>query len=224
MKQRNDGRYVKVKTIDGRRVSFYSSEPTEKRAIRDIENQMLEYKEKAERGKTFREVADEWEENHYKSLQWQTIHRYKSLVAHLADYFRDEYIRRITVKDMNNFFARLAAQQFSTKSLKDQMSITKMIFRYALINEYVDNNVTQYLTTPKGTPKQQRSSLTDDEIRIICNNTDKDFGTLAYFLLYTGLRKGEALALTYGDIDVHNSVIHITKSLEHHSKNLYNDR
>ncbi len=32
MKRRADGRYVKVKTIDGKRVSFYSSEPTEKKS------------------------------------------------------------------------------------------------------------------------------------------------------------------------------------------------
>lgn len=63
--------------------------------------------------------------------------------------------------------------------------------------------------------QHQQIGLTDNEIRVICNNTDKDFGTLAYFLLYTGLRKGEALALTYGDIDFQNSVIHITKSLRH---------
>lgn len=217
MKQRNDGRYVKVKIINGKRVTFYSRESTERRALKDIERQMLEYTEKSERGKTFAEVADEWEEKHYTNLQWQTIARYKSLVAHLVNYFGDEYIKQITRKDVDTFFARLVCEHFSSKSLKDQMSITKMIFRYALINEYVDNNITEYLITPKGAPAHRRQSLTDNEIRVICNNTDKDFGNLAYFLLYTGLRKGEALALTYGDLDFENSVIHITKSLEHHN-------
>lgn len=69
MKRRADGRYVKVKTIDGKRVSFYSSEPTEKKALRDIEAQMLAYTDKIDYGKTFHEVADEWESEHYKRLQ-----------------------------------------------------------------------------------------------------------------------------------------------------------
>ena len=69
MKRRKDGRYQKSKTINGKRIVFYSSEPTERKAIRDIENQMLAYSQKEELGKTFGEVADEWEETHYKNLE-----------------------------------------------------------------------------------------------------------------------------------------------------------
>lgn len=217
MKKRKDGRWVKSKNINGKRVYFYSSETTERKAIRDIENQMLNYCDKEENGKTFQEVADEWEENHYKELQWQTSNRYKSLVSHLTEAFGTYYIKNITSKDVELFFNRLVQQKYSTKSLKDQMSITKMIFKYAVINEYINNNVTEYLRPPKGKPKVTRESLTDEEIKIIENNIFRDFGKLAYFLLYTGLRKGEALALTYGDIDFKNNIISVTKSIEHHN-------
>ena len=37
-------------------------------------------------------------------------------------------------------------------------------------------------------------------------------GLYIVFLLYTGLRKGEALALTYSDIDRENKRIKVTKS------------
>lgn len=39
---------------------FYSSGPTEKKAERDIARQMFNYTEKSEQGKTFKEVAEEW--------------------------------------------------------------------------------------------------------------------------------------------------------------------
>jgi hypothetical protein len=48
MKQRKDGRWEKVKTINGKRISFMSSEPTEKKALKDIENKMLQYMQKQE--------------------------------------------------------------------------------------------------------------------------------------------------------------------------------
>ena len=56
MKQRKDGRWQKVFTVNGKRICFYSSESTEKKAIRDIERQLLNYREKEEKGKTFEEV------------------------------------------------------------------------------------------------------------------------------------------------------------------------
>ncbi len=222
MKKRKDGRYQKSKTINGKRIVFYSSEPTEKKAIRDIENQMLIYSQKELLGKTFGEVADEWEETHYKNLEWQTERRYKSMVLHLlngftsTNGFKKEYIKSISSRDIERFFEEMVSLNYSTKSLKDQMSVTKMIFKYAVIKGYINNNVTEYLSPPKGTPKVIRQSLSDKEIEIVKNNTNSQFGLLAYFMMFTGLRKGEALALTYADIDLKNNVISITKSIEHY--------
>lgn len=47
--RRNDGRWCKTKTINGKKMYFYSTEPTEKKAVRDIENQMIEYTGEAQR-------------------------------------------------------------------------------------------------------------------------------------------------------------------------------
>lgn len=217
MKRRKDGRWLKFISINGERVAFYSRAETEKKALKDIEQQLLDYKEKEEKGKTFSEVAEEWEEQHYKNLQWQTVHRYKSLVSHICDYFGGDYIKNITSKDIENFLMSLVLKKYSTKSLKDQTSVTKMIFRYAAINKYTEQDASLYITAPKGTPKTTRESLSLDEVELIKNNIGLDFGEVAYFLLYTGLRKGEALALTYEDIDFENDIIKITKSVEHHN-------
>ena len=40
------------------RIVFYSTAKTEREALRDIENQMLEYQQKFEQGKIFNEVAE----------------------------------------------------------------------------------------------------------------------------------------------------------------------
>lgn len=218
MKKRADGRYVRTVTIDGKRKMFYSSEPTEKKAERDIMRQMVEFKAKKKeeaRGKIFEKVADEWEEQHYKTIQYQTAARYKSLVARLIDSFKNVYIREITAKDIDSFFERMVYKQFSTKTIRDQASVTRMIFRYAIVNGYISSNPAEYVKPPKGKPKKERKPLTYEEMTRVKNGVLCDFGFLAFFLLYTGLRKGEALALTYGDIDVKNNKIYINKSLEH---------
>ena len=215
MKKRKDGRWSKTKTINGERVFFYSSAPTEKKAIADIENQMIEYKGKLERGKLFSDVADEWEEMHYQKIQYQTSSRYKSLVARIVEYFNGWYINTITNEDILLFYESLSMQDFSTKSIKDHASIVRMIMRYAYIKRYIKSNPSDYVIPPKGKPKKERQPLSKDDITAVQNNIFNDFGKIAYFLLYTGLRKGEALALTYDDIDLKNNLIRVNKSVEY---------
>lgn len=218
MKRRSDGRFVRTVTVDGKRKMFYSSEPTEKKAERDIMRQMVEFEAKQDeeaKGKTFEEVADEWEEEHYKTIQYQTMERYKSMVVRLTDAFDNVYIRDITAKELECFLERMAYNQFSTKTIRDQACIVRMIFRYAIVNGYISSNPAEYIKSPKGKQKQERQPLTREEITRVENNVLHEFGFLAYFLLYTGLRKGEALALTYGDIDIKNNRIKINKSIEY---------
>ena len=42
---------------------------------------------------------------------------------------------------------------------------------------------------------------------------------LGLFLLYTGMRRGELLALTWQDIDLKSGVIHVTKKLNYAGHN-----
>lgn len=216
--KRKDGRYCTSRTINGERVFFYSSERTEKKAEKDIENQMLAYRGKIEeeaKGKKLEVVTDEWEEEHYKTIQYQTAIRYKSYVARFKDYFSDVYIKDIKSDEIERFYQGMVLQGFSSKTIKDQASVVKLIMRYALIKRYIDTNIADYVTPPKGKPKEVRQPLTKKEIKTVENNITAEFGRIAYFLLYTGLRKGEMLALTYGDIDLKNNFITVNKSVEY---------
>lgn len=65
MKQRADGRWEKTKRINGKTIHFYSSEPTQRKAERDIERQIISYSQKrsetAQSKLLFSSVADEWQ-------------------------------------------------------------------------------------------------------------------------------------------------------------------
>lgn len=215
MKKRKDGRYLKVVTINGKRLYFYSSENTEKKAEKDIQRQILEYSKKEERGKLFSEIADEWEENHYSKLEYNTIRRYKTLLSHAKDDFKDRYIKEIYPIDIERHIEYFAMKNYATKTIKDQLSVVRLVFKYAYLKGYISNDPTRYITPPKGKASTPREALTDNEIEIVKNSIHCTFGLFAYFLMYTGLRKGEALALQYKDIDFENKEIHITKSVYH---------
>lgn len=213
--KRKDGRYCTSRTIDGERVFFYSIEKTEKKATRDIENQMLEYQGKIERGKTFQEVADEWEEVHYLKISPTTAYRYQNYVKTICENIGKQGIKEIKLNDLSNILNSMSAHNFSTKTIKDCASVMRLIFKFAVVKGYIDYTVnpTLYLTPPKGVPPVTRQPLTKEEIAAVIRHRDSEIGKLMFFCLYSGLRKGEALALQWSDIDFKKKLIHVNKSM-----------
>lgn len=221
MKKRKDGRYLKVITVNGKRLYFYSTEDTEKKAEKDINRQILEYTQKEEKGKLFSEVADEWEENHCSKLEYNTSRRYKTLLKHAKEDFEGKYIKEIQPIDIERHVEYFAMKNYATKTIKDQLSVVRLVFKYAYVKGYILTDPTRYTTPPKGKASTPREALTDDEIEVVKNSINCTFGLCAYFLMYTGLRKGEALALQYKDIDFENKEIHVTKSVYHDGNKPY---
>ncbi len=213
--KRKDGRYCTSRTIDGERVFFYSGESTEKKAVRDIEKQMLEYRGKIERGKTFQEVADEWEDAHYSKISPTTAVRYKEYVRTICADIGKQGIKDITLNDLAQLLEYMSQRGLSTKTIKDCASVMRLIFKFAVVKGYIDYtaNPTLFLTPPKGAPAVTRQPLTKKEIAAVIRHRDSDIGKLMFFCLYSGLRKGEALALQWSDIDFKKKIIHVNKSV-----------
>lgn len=218
MKQRKDGRWCKkIKLSNGDYKYFYSSESTEKKANNDIDRQLIEYAQKKDLGKLFKDVADEWEKEHCRNLSYATAQRYSIYVKAIKSALENMRIKDVTSQKLEMFLKRMTLQNYSSKTIKDQTSIIKMIFKYSMIKEYIDKDVSLYISSPKGVKPVKRNALTESQIKKVEENIDCTFGMLAYFLLYTGLRKGEALALQWKDIDLENNIIHISKSVYYES-------
>ena len=213
MKQRKDGRWYKTVITNDRRVYFYSSEKTEKMAVKDIERQMVEYSRKERKTKLFESVADNWFEEHSEKLSFTTADKYKPHIKFIKEYFLGTYIEDITPNDIKNIIMRRINMGYSQKTVQHTLSVLKMIFEYACINRLIHDNPCMYIKVPQNLPKSKRLIPTKQDIETIKTSIDKPFGLFAYLILYTGLRRGEALALTYSDIDFKRKRISINKSI-----------
>lgn len=207
MKQRADGRWPKTIVINGEPVHFYSRAKTEKAAERDIARQMIEYKEKLERGELFKIVADAWEREYLERVPY---HNYKKCgmkaFERTVDAFGDRHIKEITAKEIDTLLQKLIAQQYGKAAVSTQISIINMIFKYAMLNGYCDTNPVDVIRLPNNLPKRKRKLPTTEEMREVNKHTD-GFDLFPFFLLNTGMRPSEALAVQDTNFDFKNNYI-----------------
>lgn len=207
--QRPDGLLETTRTDKrtGKRIHFYGKTDA------DIERQILEYNGKQERGRLFKEVAEEWHDLHFPTLAANTLRGYNPAYKRALDEFQDEPIRQVRPQDIKAYINDFARGGRAKKTVTTQFHIISMIFGYAVESSDIEYSPCDHISIPKNLPKGRREAAPpEDEAKV---KASVDIWLLPYLILYTGLRKGEALALTYQDIDYKKKIIRVTKSVYH---------
>jgi len=207
MYQRPDGLYEKLKIINGKKKAFRGRSP------REVENKMIEYAAEMNQGRLFKDVADEWEREHFKEIEENTKACYKKPLSDVKSEFDNDRIRKITPLEIQQYIAQYAKQGRAQQTVKLRLTVLRQIFDYAIIHGDVTISPVSAVKLPKGLNKTKRENPSDMDIKIVKESVNKEFGLFAYLLLYTGLRRGEALALTDNSIDRNNKTIFVNSSI-----------
>ena len=207
--KRSDGRLVKSITDPrtGKRKYFYGT--TE----REINKKIMEYTDKIEDGRPFKEVAEEWWESAEPNLAKQTVKVYKPALARAVEALGDVSIREIKPRDISRFLQRLSAKDFALKTILTHRTVIKQIFDHAVVECDVDINPCASVQTPKNTKKAKRTAATSSEEDLV--RRYRETWAFPYIALMTGMRRGEILALQWKDIDFEGNMISVTKSAEY---------
>lgn len=213
MTRRQDGRWQVKKKIDGKYIYFYSMEKTEKAAQRDIERQLLEYSAKASKRLKFASVAEEWKYEHVEKISHRTWCGYEAHYKRAVTEFGDRDIATVTANDVQRFINILASKGYAFKTVKTALQVISLIMDYAMLHNNLERNVCSIVTVPKNLKKEKRELPSEAEIQKVKNSVDCHFGLFAYVVLFTGMRRGEALALTDKDVDFKNKRIYVNKSV-----------
>lgn len=214
MFKRKDGLWQEQMTVmdGGRKRQKYFYGRTKKEVLQKIRD----FQEDLERGPLFKDVADEWWDLHEPTIAYSTTKPYRSALKRANAHFGETYIRQIKPTDINRFLLEyIKANHAAQKTAKTQLMVINLICKYATANGYIPYNPARDISVPRGLPKEDREMATDEDIKHIKAGTDCTFGMFAYWVLYTGMRRGELLALTWKDVDLKNRTISITKSVYH---------
>lgn len=215
MKRREDGRWQKGVTLpNGKLKIIYSTASSERMAIKDFNEQLMNLKIELKNKSLFENIAKEWADENFPKMHYNTLKVYRTGYAAAIDFFSGQAIQDIKTKDVRKYLNGLTNKGYALKTVKNRMLVLGLIFKHAVLNEYIEYDVCSPVKIPKNLPKAKRQSASKEDERAICENTNSLCGVLAFLYLTTGCRRGEALALTPQDVDVPHKLISVTKTME----------
>ena len=171
--------------------------------------------------KPFSLVAKDYFNYLYEIRKESTVFSYKNIYdKHIKEFFKDTSINEILVKDINNWKEYMHKKGLKVSYLNKCYNLLKNIFNHAMKQYNLDKNPVQIC----GTFQEKKDKIINDNdklryityndfnkfISVIDDITWKTFFTTLY---YTGMRKGEMLALTWKDIDFNKNIIVVNKTL-----------
>lgn len=206
---RADGR-IQTSIFDkqtGKRIYFYA------RTVKDLKQKIFEYSQRTATGPLFKEAAESWWEEAEPNLALQSRRGYLAAKNKAISEFDDIYIKDIQPKDINSYLKKLSLLYKSQKTIEKHKLILNLIFKYAIERGDIQYNPCSTSKLPKGLVKEKRSSASETDEKIIKERTD--LWLFPFFALYSGMRKGEILALQWKDVDFENDLINVYKSVYH---------
>lgn len=211
MKKRPDGRYVQTVTVEKNgvktRKSFYGKSRAE------VTQKVMAYRGEQTDDKLFEEVAWEFRKWHEANSAYKTWECYSAPFKRILETFSGSKVNSVTPRQVNELVSSVAKLGYSKRTVSAHRTLMNMIYDFAILHGYVETNPAEYVKIPKGLSQEKRELPEEKVIEIIKANKDHSFGLLPYFILYTGCRRGEALAVRYEDLDYENSQITINKSV-----------
>lgn len=163
---------------------------------------------------TFDAAADAWERKHWDRIGSKTAETYVAPLRRVRDQFSGMDAAEVTAQGIQAFLADLGKQGFARRSVQMHRDILNMIFDNAIVEGQLSFNPCSAVSLPRNLPVKKRELPDDAAIEAVKAGVDQPFGLFALVCLYAGLRRGEALALRYEDVDRPRGVIRVTRAVE----------
>lgn len=163
----------------------------------------------------FEEFSARWLSDYARvSVKPSTYVSYENIIRlHLNPRFGRQYLHRISTAD----FQKLVSEKITNDGLSPKTVINiliplKEMFKHAVVWGLVKRDPTLYVKRPR-VETEEMDFLTPEEIRLFLDNVAPDYYPLFLTAVMTGMRRGELLALQWGDIDWNSNQISVRRSI-----------
>ena len=185
---------------------------------------------------TYKELASLWWESYKHTVKPNTQLNVRRLLDnHILPLFGSYKLDKLTTPLIQNVVNKLAdktnkGEEGAFLYYDSLHALNKRILQYGVVMQAIPFNPAREVILPRNTQKAKREKVKhfdNDELKSFLKYLDTlDLSryryyyeiTLYKFLLATGCRINEALALSWSDIDLDNAIVHITKTLNYNQE------
>lgn len=209
MLKRADGRWQDQITLPGMSKPKYFYGKTQK----EVKQKMAAWKQEQTRGKSFEAAADAWDVWHTDQVSYNGAEAYRAALKRTKEHFSGRMVQDIGPDEIDAYIRYLAGRGYARRTVQLHLDMLNMIYDYAIVNRWTESNPCNAVKLPSGLPKGRRDIPTDEELEKVKAGLEYDFGMFPFMLLYTGLRRGELLALRWEDIDRKKKLIRVERAV-----------
>lgn len=179
----------------------------------DYENNLL----KKDKPKTYKEVYELWMTEYKKTVRGSTLLKTERIFKnHILDELGDIYISEINPIKIQELMDKWA-NKYNTAS--KMMNYTGLVFKYAIRFGMITSNPTESIRKPKAKKRKkvEEHFYDKDQLKLFLEvlYTHPNIKVQAFFrlLAMTGMRKQEAGALEWKDVDFEGKTVNIYKAV-----------
>lgn len=193
-----------------------------KKSSKDLEDKVIALKNSIENGDStkagnisFYEYALEWAEESKKAKSANTQEMYSGCIQR---YFVS--LQSVLLQDVSHrHFQTLINENMDKPRTCQIIKITfKQVIKQAIRDHYLPKgaleDITEDISLPKYSKREKRPLTEEEKKAIKMVKLDPKKNAFLKILFYTGMRRGEALALTKSDFDFKKKTVSITKVVQ----------
>ena len=210
---------VRYTDVYGKRKQKYHQDPswTTKREAKAAQDVFLASTSKDTTNITFDELYGIYfRDMCSRNKQVTTMNVESVYTNHIKPFFGSQIVKNITPRQIVQWQEHILSEGYRNGTLKTFQVIIKSILRYGIEHELIEKSPFKSKTTINKSQSHSEMSywLPSDFNTFIDAVDDPKFKMLFMILYWAGLRKGEALALTVGDVDLRDNVIIVNKTYD----------
>lgn len=207
---------------DGRYQGYWRDADNKRHTICDRDPEKLYFKiieKEKPKTITFKDIGEAWRDKCWPNFREGTISSYSAAYKRLLASFGDMPAEEVESSDVYNHLLKMNSKRYSAKTIQLDRTIVKMIYQNAIIDPDLGKTVRRNPATDvplpsKMKPSKRREAPPEEVIQKIRKRAlEVPFGVYPLLLFLTGMRRGEALALQWQDIDFDKKIIRCTKSV-----------